>query len=100
MKWLWLWMIIIAYGIWTVFAVLDIIASVSEWIDDNMKEITDDSQIIPVKKKEWTGIFPISDIPDYVEEYTVWWFWFTIAVLFLWSLGTCLASCAQEKIAK
>lgn len=100
MKWLWLWMIIIAYAIWTVFAILDIIASVSDWIDDNIKEVKDDSQITPVIKKEWTGNHSITEILDYMEEYAVWWFWATIAILFIWSLGTCMASCVQEKMVK
>ena len=100
MKWIWLWMLIIAYAIWTVVSIIDIIESIKEWIDDNTKEVTDDSQITPVTKKEWTGQFSLSDIADYMEEYAFWWFWVTIAILFIWSLGTCVVSCAKEKMVK
>ena len=101
MKWLWLWMLIIAYGIWAVVSIIDIVESIKEWIDENTEEVTDNSQVAPVTKKKWVGKEPFSDVFNYyIEDYTGFFIIVTILGLFIISLGSCIKSCIQEKLVK
>lgn len=99
MKWLWLWMLVIGYGIWAVVSIIDIIAKVRDWIDKNTKtteSINFPSHIVPstITKKKWTGQYDFATwCWGELNESSQIWFILTLVVIFVISLGIHVASC-------
>ena len=99
MKYIWLWMLGIAYLIWTILSIIDIIKAIYKWIESNMEEVTDDSHITPVTKKKWVYKHPFKECLRYdIEDYTGTWIGVTIGIIFVISLGIHIASCAGVKL--
>ncbi len=103
MKYIWIWMLVIGYGIWTVVSIIDIITTLREWINKNIKTETVPldlpNHIVPstVTKKKWTG--------DYDFECYCWddlydsskiWFIVTLVVIFVVSLSANVISCIGQ----
>lgn len=101
MKHIWIWMLGIAYGIWTIVSIIDIIVSLRDWINKNIETETEtlDSQsnIVPktITKKKWTGEYDISHFVDELDDSTAVWFAFTLVVMFVVSLGANIISCVR-----
>lgn len=103
MKYIWIGMLVVAYIIWAVAAIADIIFSVKWWIDDNVetKTVTDDAHIIPTTVKEWTGRHSVWDLfTQYMEPFSAWFIVVTIGGLFLCSLFTWLKAIIVAAVSK
>lgn len=99
MKYIWLWMLGIAYLIWTVLAIIEIVKSFCEWIESNMEEVTDDSHITPVKKKKWVYKNSFKGFLDYdIADFALAWVGVTIGIIFVISLAIHIASCVGVNI--
>lgn len=91
MKNLWWIILVLAYGTWTVFSIIDIINSVKQWIEDNTKivKVKKPGNEIVVEyeeKKEWTNNYDPSWIYENMEDYSKVWLWTTLVILFSVSL--------------
>lgn len=99
MKYIWLWMLGIAYLIWTILSIIEIIKGICNWINSNMEEVTDDSHITPVTKKKWVYKRPFKYCLDYdIADFALAWIGVTIGIIFVISLGIHMASCAGVKL--
>ena len=93
MKYIWIVMLVVAYIIWAVVSIIDIVESVEWWIDDNTetKTVTDADHITPMTVKKWTSEHSIWDLfIQYMERFSVWFVVVTIGGIFLCSLFTWL----------
>lgn len=90
MKWLWFWMLVIAYTAWAVASLIDIFTTTKDWIGCNLKEVNDESNIVPVKRKRWVSNRDFSDLIFDLEDWTKAWMITTIVIIFLASLIYCL----------
>lgn len=95
MKYIWIGMLVVAYIIWAIVSIIDIVYSVKSWIDDNIetKTITDADHITPITVKVWTGYHSIWDLfTRYMESFSVWFVIVTVGGLFIISLFTWLGA--------
>lgn len=90
MKWLWFWMLVIAYTAWSVASLIDIFTTTKDWIDCNLEDVNDEKNIVPVKRKRWVFNRDFSDLLFDLEGYSKAWIITTIAIIFLTSVVYCL----------
>ena len=93
MKYLWLYILITAYGTWAIMSIIDIVKKVIEWIDYNTENVRDKNSIVPTKRKVWVNKQPLWEmLLDDLEGYTQIFIVINILILFLVSLVMWLCS--------